>query len=92
MLAELLDQVLPADAIDAAASGARQFEARYGLLGKPALIRFRILDPARTIGGMSDLSVPVAQFAALKLGRGTSLHHRKRNQRAGISRMCAPAW
>jgi hypothetical protein len=66
LLAELLDQVLPADAIAAAASGARQFEARYGLLGKPALIRFRILDPTRTIGGMSDLSIPVAQFAALK--------------------------
>lgn len=67
LLAELLDQVLPADAIAAGASGARQFETRYGLLGKPALVRFRILDPARTIGGMSDLSIPVAQFAALKL-------------------------
>lgn len=67
LLAELLDQVLPADAVTAGASGARQFEARYGLLGKPALVRFRILDPARTIGGMSDLSIPVAQFAALRL-------------------------
>jgi hypothetical protein len=67
LLAELLDLVLPADAIDAAASGARQFEARYGLLGKPALVRFRILDPAHYIGAMSDLSVPVAQFAALRL-------------------------
>jgi hypothetical protein len=66
LLAELLDQVMPADAIDALSSP-RQFEARYGLLGKPALIRFRILDPARTIGGMSDLSIPVTQFAALKL-------------------------
>lgn len=67
LLAELLDQVLPVEAVDAAASGTRQFEARFGLLGKPALIRFRILDPARTIGGMSDLSIPVAQFAALNL-------------------------
>ncbi|MDQ2990126.1 MAG: DUF3322 domain-containing protein [Pseudomonadota bacterium] len=67
LLAELLDQVLPAEAIDAAAGGARQFEARYGLLGKPTLIRFRILDSARTIGGMSDLSIPAAQFAALNL-------------------------
>jgi hypothetical protein len=67
LLAELLDRVLPPEEIDAAASGTRQFEARYGLLGKPALIRFRILDPARMIGGISDLSVPVAQFAALKL-------------------------
>lgn len=67
LLAELLDQVLPADAIAADAIGARQFETRYGLLGKPALVRFRILDSARSIGGMSDLSVPVTQFAALKL-------------------------
>jgi hypothetical protein len=67
LLAELLDLVMPADAIATAASGARQFETRYGLLGKPALVRFRILDPAHYIGGMSDLSVPVAQFAALKL-------------------------
>lgn len=67
LLAELLDQVMPADAIAATAVGARQFEARYGLLGKPALIRFRILDPTRQIGGMSDISIPVAQFAALKL-------------------------
>jgi hypothetical protein len=68
LLAELLDQVLPADAVDVSAIGARQFEARYGMLGKPALIRFRILDPARYIGGLSDLSVPVSQFAALDVG------------------------
>ncbi|MFC0134419.1 hypothetical protein CR105_26085 [Massilia eurypsychrophila] len=67
LLIELLDQVMPADAVDASAGGARQFEARYGLLGKPALVRFRILDPARFIHGMSDLSIPVAQFAALDL-------------------------
>jgi hypothetical protein len=65
LLTELLDQVMPADAVDATANGARQFEARYGMLAKPALIRFRILDPARYIGGLSDLSVPVSQFAAL---------------------------
>lgn len=67
LLTELLDQVLPAGAIASDAIGARQFESRYGLLGKPALIRFRILDPAHCIGGMSDLSIPVAQFAALNL-------------------------
>jgi len=65
LVAELLDQVLPAEAIDAGAIGARQFEARYGLLGKPAQIRFRILDRRHDIGGCSDLALPVAQFAAL---------------------------
>lgn len=63
LLAELLDQVLPATAIDPAAIGARQFEARYGLLGKPALVRFRMLDPRHYLAGFSDISVPVAQFA-----------------------------
>ncbi|NIA00531.1 DUF3322 domain-containing protein [Massilia sp. CCM 8734] len=66
MLAELLDLVLPPDAIDANAFGARQFEARYGLLSKPALLRFRVLDPAHAIGGLSDLAVPLAQFVALQ--------------------------
>lgn len=66
LFAELLDQVLPATAILASAVGPRQFEARYGLSSKPALIRFRILDPAHHIGGLSDLTVPVAQFAALQ--------------------------
>ena len=36
LIAELLDQVLPAESIDAGAVGARQLETRYGLLGKPA--------------------------------------------------------
>lgn len=66
LLAELLDQVLPASAIEAGMSGARQFEARYGLLSKPPVIRFRLLDPTFYIGGLSDLAVPMAQFAALR--------------------------
>lgn len=68
LLIELLDQVLPAEAIRQDATGARQFEARYGLLGKPALVRLRILDPALAIGGLTDLSVPLSQFAALAIG------------------------
>ncbi|MEJ7807401.1 MAG: DUF3322 domain-containing protein [Telluria sp.] len=71
MLSELLDIVMDPGAVCAPAAGARQFEARYGLLSKPALVRFRILDPAFAIGGLSDLSVPVAQFAALQ----TSIAH-----------------
>jgi hypothetical protein len=65
LLAELLDQIMPPETIDAHAVGARQFESRYGLLSKPALVRFRMLDVQYYIAGMSDLSVPVSQFAAL---------------------------
>ncbi|MES2152678.1 MAG: DUF3322 domain-containing protein [Pseudomonadota bacterium] len=67
LLAELLDQVLPDQAIRADASGARQFEARFGLLSKPPLLRFRTLDPNLAICGLSDMTVPVAQFCALKI-------------------------
>ena len=70
LLAQLLDQVLPVGAIDDTASGARQFEARYGLLSKPALIRFRILDERHYINGLSDISIPVAHFARLNLNVG----------------------
>lgn len=67
LIAELLDRVLPPEAI-LDAPGPRQFEARYGLLGKPPLIRFRMLDEEHYIGGLSDLTVPVTQFAALRSG------------------------
>lgn len=66
LLAELLDYVMPAGALVAEALGARQFERRYGLLSKPTLVRFRLLDPAHFIGGLSDLSVPLAQFESLQ--------------------------
>ncbi|HGG59191.1 MAG TPA: hypothetical protein ENK26_04645, partial [Gammaproteobacteria bacterium] len=65
LLSELLDIVLPADAIDLAAVGARQFERRYGFLAKPPLIRFRLLDPGQRIAGLTDLSIPLADFRRL---------------------------
>ncbi len=65
LLIELLDRVLPAAAIDASANGARAFEARYGFLAKPTLIRFRLLDPGQHIHGLSDLSIPLADFRRL---------------------------
>lgn len=67
MLSEMLDLVLAPESIDASATGARQFEQRHGLLSKPVLIRFRLLDPGLHIGGLSDISVPLAQFAALEI-------------------------
>lgn len=66
LFTELLDEIMPPETILATASGARQFEARFGLLTKPALIRFRLLDPEHYIAGLSDMSVPVSQFAALE--------------------------
>jgi hypothetical protein len=45
----------------------RTFEQRYGLRGKPPTIRFRILDRRLSIGGLSDIAVPDAEFASLIL-------------------------
>jgi hypothetical protein len=65
LLTELMDLVLPGDAVDA--SSKRHFEGRYGLLSKPTLVRFRILDQRHRIGGLSDITVPASQFAGVEL-------------------------
>jgi len=65
LLSELLDIALPPESIDSAA--VRRFEARYGLLVKRPLVRFRVLDPRYRIGGLSDIATPAPEFAALDL-------------------------
>lgn len=67
LIGELLDEVLPEAAIDTSATGARRFNRRYGLASRPVLVRFRILDPALALSGLTDLSVPAAEFARLEL-------------------------
>jgi hypothetical protein len=46
LLIELLDRVLPEEAVDRSAAGARAFERRYGLRTEAPLVRFRLLDPS----------------------------------------------
>ena len=67
VLGELLDEVLPAGQIDSDARGVSGFEQRYGFLNKPAQIRFRLLDPNLYIQELSDLQIPVTDFARLTL-------------------------
>ena len=67
LLAELLDAVLPEQAVDREASGVRRFNQRYGLRSDPPLVRFRLLDPALTVHGLDDLSLPPEQFATLNV-------------------------
>jgi len=68
VLAELLDRVLPPEAIDAQASGLSGFARRYGFRDKPLRIRFRSLDagwsPLGT-GGGEDLAVDRDSFCRL---------------------------
>jgi hypothetical protein len=68
VLAELLDLVLPPEAIRADCSGVTQFAARYGFLDKPLRIRLRVLDPGIALlpgGGCPDLTLDAQSFARL---------------------------
>ncbi|VAW32615.1 FIG005429: hypothetical protein [hydrothermal vent metagenome] len=67
LLSELLDLVLPPEAIRPEAKGAVGFEERYGFTAKPVQIRFRLLDERLYIQGLADLQIPVPDFAALDL-------------------------
>ena len=64
---ELLDAVLPEDAVERGATGSSSFERRYGLLSKPALVRFRVLDPRLRLRGLTDVSTPEADLGRLEL-------------------------
>jgi hypothetical protein len=67
VLTELLDILLPREAIEGSATGVALFESRYGLKTKPAIIRFRLLDAKLAFGTLTDLAVPTDEFAALDL-------------------------
>lgn len=68
VLAELLDIVLPPEAIDSTASYVPQFAKRYAFRDKPVRIRFRVLDPARALlpGALvQDITLDAESFAQL---------------------------
>lgn len=65
LLGELLPLVLPSEMVLGAPG--ISFDRRFGLLDKPTLLRFRILDERLHIHGFSDLTVPVQELAQLEL-------------------------
>lgn len=67
VLAALLDQSLPASAINEHVSGVGQFALRYGFVDKPARVRIRILDPDIQLlpGSNQDITVTQACFGLL---------------------------
>jgi len=67
ILAELLDILLPPEAINENHTGVSGFEKRYGFKAKPLPVRFRFLDHDLYINGFSDLAVPSDEFARLSL-------------------------
>lgn len=67
-LSELLDLVLPPEAIEKDATGINQFTRKYGFLSKPTFVRFRILDPDHQllpIDGIHDMSLDSSSFSLL---------------------------
>ncbi|MGH8582981.1 MAG: Wadjet anti-phage system protein JetD domain-containing protein [Gammaproteobacteria bacterium] len=69
VLSELLDLVLPADAIDVHAVGVMQFCRRYGFRDKPPRVRFRVLDPELALlPGGTDQDVTLNHDAFAQLG------------------------
>jgi hypothetical protein len=71
VLAELLNEVLPEEAIDRRATNVREFDQRYGLLSKPALVRLRVLDGRISTNGLMDITVPTSHVAQLSLTPST---------------------
>lgn len=67
LLSELLDRVLPTEAVDERFTGASRFEQRYGLASKPPLVRFRLLDKGLGFGELTDLTVPATEFARISI-------------------------
>ncbi|MDP9413218.1 MAG: DUF3322 domain-containing protein [Pseudomonadota bacterium] len=70
LLSELLDIVLGRTPLAMAAGAPPSFERRYGLRSKPATIRFRLLDGAASLQGLTDISCPAEEFARLRLSPG----------------------
>jgi hypothetical protein len=71
VLAELLEIVLPrgdapVPARAAGAEGAANFETRFGLRPKGKSVRFRFLDEAMYVRGLSDIQTPPDEFGRLR--------------------------
>ena len=69
VIGELLDTALPPESIDAGATGAAAFAARYGFLDRPLRIRFRVLDPDHALlpgHPDQDVTLDARTFATLE--------------------------
>jgi len=69
LIADLLDALLPKDAIDVRAPGGtiKGFAKRYGLTHEPPAIRLRMLDPTRSASSLRDLTVPLPDLSLLNM-------------------------
>ena len=65
LLTELLDVLHSSELQDEQSVNTKNIEQRFGLRSKPLLIRFRLLDARLYIAGLSDLTIPAADFSRL---------------------------
>ncbi len=63
LLSQWFDILLDPKYINQSATGGDKFEERYGFLGKPLLVRYRILDPNYNLEVFSDITVSSQAFA-----------------------------
>lgn len=70
ILASLLEILLPEDQKTPGVQGLADhgFERRFGLRYELPTIRFRLLDPAIALSGLTDLSLPLSEFQNLNIG------------------------
>ena len=66
-LIRLLEAALPEHAVNKAAGGSSAFENRFGFRPRPGRIRFRILDQALSIMGLTDLQITESDFHSLSI-------------------------
>ena len=67
LFSELLDIVLERNNDPLPGTTAQTFEQKYGLRGKPQIIRFRALDCRIATAGLADIAIPASDFAALNI-------------------------
>lgn len=65
VLSQWLDLTLEEGMVDDQQKRISSFERRYGFVGKPELVRFRLLDANLSYRGCDDISIPAKQFCTL---------------------------
>jgi hypothetical protein len=89
LLYELLNELLPGEAVDHAYTGLPQFEQRFGLRTAPKRIRLRMLDKVlaqQWFGGFTDLELTIEELipARIPLQRAIILENKRSFENADI--------
>lgn len=89
LLRGLFDLVCPTDTVN---SSGMDFSLRYGFLREPPRVRFRLLDPAIRLAGLSecpDVELDAESFAALRLDASYAIVMENKTTYLALPRMSA---